>query len=297
MEIFSYDALQCFCALVETGSFGKAAERTGRTQPALSQRIKNIEESLGEELFDRKRKCLTPLGKSFYELAKEFTLVQKKFNVLFQEVTRGFSPELKIGTSDTFALHLLPGVIREFLKVFPQVQLSIITRSSEEIENMVHAGELNIGVVTQPIHHKNLRETKVCEDLVYFVTPKRHPWKNKRHIEVDDVNKESVIMIDPKTRTGRIIYKYFKAMKISPKCVIDGGSFQVIMRYVSEGFGISLVPRMVAMEWKDKVEIIKMRRMPTIPYVCIYPRFLSLSKTEQVFLQLLKKISKRITTG
>jgi len=297
MEIFSYDALQCFCALVETGSFGKAAERTGRTQPALSQRIKNIEESLGEELFDRKRKCLTPLGKSFYELAKEFTLVQKKFNVLFQEVTRGFSPELKIGTSDTFALHLLPGVIREFLKVFPQVQLSIITRSSEEIENMVHAGELNIGVVTQPIHHKNLRETKVCEDLVYFVTPKRHPWKNKRHIEVDDVNKESVIMIDPKTRTGRIIYKYFKTMKISPKCVIDGGSFQVIMRYVSEGFGISLVPRMVAMEWKDKVEIIKMRRMPTIPYVCIYPRFLSLSKTEQVFLQLLKKISKRITTG
>ncbi len=293
--MFSYDALQCFCVLVETGSFGKAAQKTGRTQPAISQRIKRLEEILGGELFDRKRRCLTPIGKSFYRLAKDFTLVQKKFSILFQEATQGYSPELKIGTSDTFALHILPGVIREFLKIFPQVQLSIITRSSDEIEDMVHAGDLNIGVVTQPIHHRNLREIKVCKDQVYFVTPKEHPWKNKSHIEIDDINKESVIMIDPKTRTGKFIYKYFKARKISPMCIIDGGSFQVIMRYVSEGFGISLVPRMVAMEWKDKVEIIKMRRMPAIPFVCIYPLFLSLSKTEDVFLQLLKNISKRIT--
>ncbi len=290
METFSYDALQCFCALVETGSFGKAAEKTGRTQPALSQRIKSIEERLGGELFDRRRKCLTPLGKNFYELAKEFTLMQKKFNMLFQEATQGFSSELKIGTSDTFAFHLLPKVIREFLRQFPQIQLSVITRSSDEIETMVYKGEINIGVVTQPVGHNNLKEVKICEDPIYLVTSKKHPITKKKTSDIIyDLHDESIVMIDSKTRTGRIISKYLKTIKIEPKCVIDGGSFQVIMKYVAEGFGISFVPRMVAMDWQEKVEIIKIKKTPTIPYVCIYPRFLSMSKTEKTFLNLLKK--------
>lgn len=290
MDIFSYDALQCFCVLVETGSFGKAAEKTGRTQPALSQRIKSIEERLGGELFDRRRKCLTPLGKNFYELAKEFTLVQKKFNMLFQEATQGFSSELKIGTSDTFAFHLLPRVIRDFLKQFPKIQLSVITRSSDEIEYMVYQGEINIGVVTQPINHNNLKEVKICDDPIYLVTSKKHPFaKRKVSDMIYGISNESIILIDSKTRTGRIISKYLKNIKIQPKCVIDGGSFQVIMKYVSEGFGISFVPRMVALDWQDKVEIIKIKKAPAIPYVCIYPRFLSMSRTEKTFLNILKK--------
>ncbi len=295
MDIFSYDALQCFCVLVETGSFGKAAEKTGRTQPALSQRIKSIEERLGGELFDRRRKCLTPLGKNFYELAKEFTLVQKKFNMLFQEATQGFSSELKIGTSDTFAFHLLPKVIRDFLRQFPQIQLSVITRSSDEIENMVYQGEINIGVVTQPINHHNLREVKICEDPIYMVTSKKNSFAKKKSSNVIyEISNESIIMIDSKTRTGKIINKYLKMIKIQPKCVIDGGSFQVIMKYVSEGFGISFVPRMVALDWQDKVEIIKIKKAPSIPYVCIYPRFLTMSKTERIFLNLLKKYTHRM---
>ncbi|GEM_PF-1403287 len=295
MDNFSYDALQCFCALVETGSFGRAAEKTGRTQPALSQRIKSIEEQLDGELFDRKRKCLTPLGKNFYEIAKEFTLIQKKFNMLFQEATQGFSSELKIGTSDTFAFHLLPKVIREFLRQFPKIQLSVITRSSDEIENMVYKGEINIGVVTHPIIHSNLKEVKICEDPIYLVTSKKHPFiKKKLSNIIHEIDGESIVMIDSKTRTGKIISKYLKTIKVEPKCVIDGGSFQVIMKYVSEGFGISFVPRMVAIEWKEKVEIIGIKKAPTIPYVCIYPRFLSMSKTESTFLNLLKKHTSKI---
>lgn len=295
MDIFSYDVLQCFCVLVETGSFGKAAEKTGRTQPALSQRIKSIEERLGGELFDRRRKCTTPLGKNFYELAKEFTLIQKKFNMLFQEATQGFSSELKIGTSDTFAFHLLPKVIRDFLRLFPQIQLSVITRSSDEIEDMVHQGEINIGVVTQPINHNHIRGVKICEDPIYMVTSKKHPLaKRKSSNVIYEISNESMIMIDSKTRTGKIINKYLKTIKIQPKCVIDGGSFQVIMKYVSEGFGISFVPRMVALDWRGKVEIIKIKKAPVIPYVCIYPRFLSMTKTERIFLNLLKKYTHRM---
>lgn len=296
MDTFSYESLQCFCALVETGSFGKAAEKLGKTQPALSQRIKSIEERLGGALFDRKRKCLTPLGKNLYELAKEFTLVQKKFNMLFQEATQGFSAELKIGTSDTFALHLLPRVIRDFLRQFPQVQLSVITRSSDEIEDMVHQGDINIGVVTKPISHNNLREVEIYEDPIYLVTAKNHPLAKKDYIQIlNSISDVPIVMIDIKTRTGKIINKYLRMVKIQPKCVIDGGSFQVIMKYVSEGFGISFVPRMVALDWKDKVEIIKIKKAPSIPFVCIYPRFLSLSHTEKVFLNLLKKHTKKFS--
>ncbi len=260
MDNFSYEELLYFCTLVETGSFGKTAEKIGRTQPALSQRIKNLEEKIGGELFDRRRKCLTPLGKNLYDLAKEFVLIQKKFNMLFQEATQGFSSELKIGTSDTFAFHLLPKVIREFLKKFPEIQLSVITRSSDEIENMVHSGEINIGVVTQPINHSNLKEVKICEDPIYLVTAKSHPIMRKKSSNIIyDIREESLVMIDSKTRTGRIINKYLKMLKIEPKCIIDGGSFQVIMKYVVEGFGISFVPKMVAMAWKDKVEIVKIK--------------------------------------
>ncbi len=289
MEHFMADLLECFCALVETNSFAKAGDKIGRSQPAVSQRIKELEKRVGLSLYDRKKRCPTTLGKRFYEAAKSYLRVHRRYNLLFNEIFKGRVTELKIGASDSFACYILPAVIKKILADYPTLQLSVITRNSAEIETLVVNGDVNLGVVTGPVELTELEQEIVYQTSLKIVVPKKLKV-SKSVLRLEELIDEPFISITPTTRTGKLIWDYMRFKKLYPKCVIDSGSFSVVMEYVSQGFGYSIVPEIVTRDWKSRVSIYQIDKSPNINFFCVFPRGFPLSEVERKLLEILRVV-------
>jgi DNA-binding transcriptional LysR family regulator len=124
---FALDTLQLksFIAIVETGTFSRAAEVVGRTQSALSLQMQRLETALGCSLFDRsaRRVKLTEQGEIFLSYAKHIIQLQwEVYSRIREPDVRG---EIRLGTPEDFATHYLPEVLAEFRKYHPRVQLNV----------------------------------------------------------------------------------------------------------------------------------------------------------------------------
>ncbi len=289
MEYFMADLLECYCALVETNSFAKAGEKIGRSQPAVSQRIGELEKRIGLVLYDRKKRCPTVVGKKFYEVARSYLRVHKRYNLLFSEILKGTITELKIGASDSFACYILPSVIKKIFEFYPNLQLSVITRNSAEVETLVLNGGVNLGIVTGPVESSDLEQEIIYTSSLKLVLPNKLKLGKSKNIW-NRLNGVPFISITPNTKTGKLVWDYLRLMKVYPKSVIDSGSFSVVMEYVSQGFGYSIVPEIVTRYWKGKIRIYQIKNAPEINFFCVFPHGLPLSEIEKKFLELLRDI-------
>lgn len=139
--------LNSFIAIAETGTFSHAADVVGRTQSALSLRIKKLEESLGCQLFDRRtrRVTLTPQGELFLGYAKQIIQLQwEAFSRLKEPDVEG---EIRLGTPEDFATHYLPDVLSTFRLHHPRVQLSVACDLTLNLIEGFRRGEFDLVLV------------------------------------------------------------------------------------------------------------------------------------------------------
>ncbi|HPX39553.1 MAG TPA: LysR family transcriptional regulator, partial [Candidatus Hydrogenedentes bacterium] len=108
------EALRCFCAVIEEGSFRAAADRLHRSQPAISQQVKSLEKELGQVLLERKTCRMTPMGSLLYDRARHILNETEGLARELEDFDEAQAGELRVGTSDTTALYVLPEVVRQF---------------------------------------------------------------------------------------------------------------------------------------------------------------------------------------
>ncbi|MBI1319468.1 MAG: LysR family transcriptional regulator [Candidatus Hydrogenedens sp.] len=143
---FLIDTLQLksFIAIADTGTFGQAAEIVNRTQPALSQQIKKLEEQLGCELFDRsnRRVALTPQGELFLGYARR--MMQMQWEVYSRLREPDVEGEIRFGTPEDFATHYLPDVLASFRMHHPRVQLNVDCQLTLNLIEGFQRGEYDV---------------------------------------------------------------------------------------------------------------------------------------------------------
>jgi len=155
------DGLRCLCAVVEEQSFRRAAERVHRSQPAVSQQVKGLETEMRQVLIERKTGLPTPAGQCLYERARQILLDADSLGREIRDFDESASHELRLGTSDTTALYILPPVIQAFARAMPQTRLAITSRPSDAIAGQVLQGELALGIVTLPVAQKELESRRL----------------------------------------------------------------------------------------------------------------------------------------
>lgn len=133
MKQLSLDNLRTFATVVDLGGYAKAGEKLGRSQPAVSLQIKRIEQQLSTRLFDKQgqRHLVNQEGRKLYQAAKQML-------ALNDEVFRQFQPQslkgrLRLGIPSEFATTLLPSIIGEFGKVYPDVTLEVTSALSKTL--------------------------------------------------------------------------------------------------------------------------------------------------------------------
>ena len=281
------EALRCFCAVVELRNFRAAADRLHRSQPAVSQQLKALEAEAGHALYDRKRARPTALGDLYYARARR---ILESVDALERETSDfegGMGQELRVGTSDTTALYVLPEAVRRFSEQAPQTRLVLMSRSSDAVRAGVLSGELELGIVTLPQNHPELTTRELFRQQLVLAVPARHPLAKRRSIALPGLKDEPFLLMDEATRTGRVLREYFRAHAFDPQTVLDSGSFEVIKRYIAEGVGLSFLPDTVVRDRPEGIRTLRVPGLPTIPIGAIWRTGAYRSKAAQAFLELI----------
>ncbi|MGN7388202.1 LysR family transcriptional regulator [Sporosarcina sp. SAFN-015] len=162
--------LEIIKALAEEGNMRKAAERLFLSQPALSQRLQTIEKEWGTMLFIRSQKGLepTPAGELVIAFAKETILKKEETAEMIASLADKVHGTLKIACASIVGQTWLPQVLKEFVSMYPDAKISLMTGWSSEIVKALYEGEAHIGIVRGQVDWKS-RKSYLFRDRLYLV--------------------------------------------------------------------------------------------------------------------------------
>ncbi len=281
------EALRCFCAVIEEGSFRAAADRLHRSQPAISQQVKSLERELGHVLLERKTCRMTPMGSLLYDRARHILNEAESLTHELEDFDETQAGELRVGTSDTTALYVLPEVVRQFAQLMPQTRLAMVNRSSNAIAEQVARGDLDLGIVTLPVDKDELIERDLFEQQLVLVVPVGHALAARNRVNLSELSEEPFLMLTPHTRTGSVLRALFTREAFTPQVVLDSGSFEVIKRYVGEGIGVAFLPRIAVTPDDRQLATVSVPGLPRVRIGVIQRRHAYHTKAERAFLELL----------
>ncbi|WP_252503754.1 LysR family transcriptional regulator [Sporosarcina sp. Marseille-Q4943] len=162
--------LEIIKALAEEGNMRKAAERLFLSQPALSQRLQTIEKEWGTLLFIRSQKGLepTPAGELVIAFAKETILKKEETAEMIASLADRVHGTLKIACASIVGQTWLPQVLKEFVRMYPDAKISLMTGWSSEIVKALYEGEAHVGIVRGQVDWKS-RKSYLFRDRLYLV--------------------------------------------------------------------------------------------------------------------------------
>lgn len=162
--------LEIIKALAEEGNMRKAAERLFLSQPALSQRLQTIEKDWGTMLFVRSQKGLepTPAGELVIAFAKETILKKEETAEMIASLADKVHGTLKIACASIVGQTWLPQVLKEFVQMYPDAKISLMTGWSSEIVKALYEGEAHVGIVRGQVDWKS-RKSYLFRDRLYLV--------------------------------------------------------------------------------------------------------------------------------
>ena len=251
-----------FYHVAKLGSFTKAAGATFRTQSALSQQIKNLEQELECQLLERigKRKLrLTSAGERFFTFSET---ILERYDSLTEELNelKGVQiGRLRIAAPFTTLYHLFPTALKSYIKQFPNVELTILDRSHHDVLDLIKSGDIDFGLVLEsnvPTDITALRWKRVGTVLM---TPKGHPLAKAKRITLKQIGKYPLILPPINLKYRRNLEEKFQKLGIDYRITMESSNVELSALYVEKGFGISFAT-VVA----DMPELIK-RRLEFLP--------------------------------
>lgn len=240
-------ALKHFTRLAETLHFTRASEQVFIAQPALSRQIKELERSVGAELFkrDKRNVSLTKAGVYFNRAAQQ-TIDHLEYAMnRARQIHNGEAGEIKIGYTHSIVQTILPRIIKEIRSAFPDIKTILREMNNQEQYRDLAEQRIDIGFATNPIVPENLKSRVFFEDVFVVVLPENHALLKKNCRELSDFANEHFIL--PHTIEGSD-YVYTVASicldaGFIPNVVHHTSSVSSALKLVEAGLGITIEPK------------------------------------------------------
>lgn len=238
-------ALQAFTEVARHGSFSGAAEALFVTQPAISKRVKALEEELGTALFDRigRKTTLTEAGRVLLPRARELLNEAEDMRRFASSLSDAVSGSLVMGTSHHIGLHRLPPVLKAFRANYPAVSLDIRFMDSEQACNAVESGDLELAIVTLPSAvPASLQVESIWTDRLHVVTETDHPLNSGRKIPLEELVTFPCVLPSSSTYTHSILKEAIAGRDLELNVSMTTNYLETLKMLVKTGFGWSLIP-------------------------------------------------------
>lgn len=294
MSLLTPSWLQVFLAVAKHGSFNKAAEALLLTQPAVSQKVRQLEATLGVKLFKRTPHGaeLTDEGRTFqrYAHAVHWLLLAAEDALAAGLRDAPLTRHLHLGNTPTLAGHCFPGWLKTFVARHPHIMVHLHTGTTTEIVAAVARHTLHLGLIEGELpNEETVAYTVLEESRFVLITPRTPEWTAHDHLPLDALDHQPFIARPPRAQTRRWMENLFAREHIHPRIIAEIDQPDAIKKAVSHGVGISLLPEcMLTPADNQRLHTIALRGTPLKRYLkAIWPQDMPLHPTALAFLETL----------
>ncbi len=244
--------LRYFLAVARRGNLSKAANDLGLSQPALSRSIAKLEEELGQPVFERRPRsmALTDAGELLVARAQDVVGIIDDTKSEIRD--DGRTGRLRVGAIPTIAPYLLPKLLRDFSRSYPEVSVEVTEGVTVDLIKACDQGELDLAILALPIETKHLDTEAMFEEELFLVMPKGHELAKKTDISLAEVeNYPFVLLGEAHCLTGNVI-SVCRKKSFQPVAVERTSQLATVQELVTLGHGISMIPDMAKRIDKDK---------------------------------------------
>src|SRR4051794_23742083 len=240
-------ALRIFLAVAEERSFSRAAAKVHRTQPAVSQAVRRIEDDLGEQLFDRSSKSgtLTDAGKVLHNYGQRLVRLAEETESAMRELRDLQRGRVLIGANEA-AVHTLLPLIARFRQRLPEIAIDVRRVPARQIAVEVQQGSLDFGALTFHPAETGLLEIPVGTDELVLLVHPDHALAERRQVSMEELATESVVAHNDPSPARERVLRLFEQRRIPLRMVISLPSLDGIKRAVELKLGVALLPRRCA---------------------------------------------------
>ena len=289
--------LETFLAVAEERSFSRAAVRMHRTQPAISQVIRKLEESVGESLFDRAARdgSLTAAGTLLRDYAQRLLALRREASSAIGELKSLERGHLQLAANEYTCMYLLPA-IDAFRREFPHVNVTVHRTLASRVPEELNLRTFELGVVSFKPDPVQFRSIAVYGDSLAFIVSPNHPLASGERISINDLGSELFVAHNVTSPLRRKVIEAFQRYRTPLNMGIELPTIEAIKRFVAMGNGVALVPHLAVareLETGDLVRVfvdeLDIRRVLRL----VHRRQATLSYAGKAFLHTLKELARR----
>jgi DNA-binding transcriptional LysR family regulator len=270
--------LRILTAVVDEGSFSIAATKLGMTQSGASQAIGHLEAAIGSKLLVRSKEGIVPsaIGQLVLRDAREAVLALERIEQNCTAAAGLLKGELRIGSVTSAATRLLPPVLAQYRRRYPEIRLSLLEGTDQEVLHWVEIGIADIGLTSEA--SRDTESEIIAEDAFFLLVHPRHLLSKRRKAKLTELSEESFLMSGSGCEPA--IRRLFESSGMTPKVVLTIRNGATLQEMVAQGLGVTMMPGLslaaddrrfccIATDpvGKRRVLSIVSRRKPTTPAV------------------------------
>ena len=302
-KINRFKYIEAFSEVISCGSVSAAAKKLGVSQPAVSQLIKKLEESVGVPLFVRRNGLIFPTDRAnslrddVEQLLMQLDKIQMQLN--FGRTDQVILNPLRFSASLSVVNEILPRVISTMHKKNPDMLFYVNSLPIVNMSQAIRRGNVDFTLSIRKIEHSSIISKKLLSAREVCIMPKSHPLATKSTLSVDDINHEKMIMAsrtDPAYESHReLLYKH----KIRYQRILESPFSTLSMAMIPELNALSINNVLIAelvcqhnsqITWRYVEEFIDQT-----DFYLSMPPWLNNSKTENLFLDCFRESLMKIT--
>lgn len=247
--------LRCFLTVAETLHFGEAAHRLDMLPSALGRNIRLLEEALGTRLFTRstRRVALTENGILLREEARKLLAHADAIMLQFRQNPRRAQPLLRVGTIDSAAIGLLPGLLQLFRQRYPEVEIQLYEDKTVHLLPKLKSGRLDLVFIRPPSQlDPQFERLFLCHEPGILALPSSHPFADRDAVEIRELEGMPMILPERRSRphSHDLTMNLFQNAGIKVTVSQMADEKQTIINLVAAGIGLAIVPA-----WSSRFQV------------------------------------------
>jgi DNA-binding transcriptional LysR family regulator len=284
--------LSTFLSVAAERSFSVAAKKLHRTQPAVSQAVRRLEEELGERLFDRSSRtgALTEAGRLLQDYATRLIRLAADAELAVRELQQVRRGRVVIGANEA-AVHALLPFVNRFAHLHPQAIVEVRRVPSRQISSEVLSRSLDCGVLTFQPRERGLLSMPLGRDELVLLTHPQHALAGRRRVSIEEVGRQVVIAHnDPSPARDRVL-RLYERRRAPINMQIALPSLDGIKRAVEMGMGVAVLPRRCALTeiGRGQLAAMKVPGLGSARQIRLVYRRGELSHAAAAFLEIVKE--------
>lgn len=289
--------LETFLAVAEERSFSRAAARLHRTQPAVSQVIRKLEESVGETLFDRAARdgSLTAAGALLRDYALRLMALRREASSALDELKSLERGHLHLAANEYTCTYLL-SAIDAFRREYPHIGVTVQRMLASHIPDELNLRTFEMGMISFRPDPTQFRTIAAYGDTLAFIVSPRHPLAGSAHVSIGDLGREDFIAHNVASPLRRKVIETFQRYRTPLNMTIELPTIEAIKRFVAMGNGVALVPHIAAARELETGELVavpvpelEMKRILRL----VHRRQGTLSYAATAFLKTVRSLARR----